>query len=305
MNISWNRLFSILAFILLISTTSCGQTAIATLAPTATPPATTTPAPTLQPSDSIRNVTVNGVERSYLLHIPPGVDGIHAVPVVFAFHGAGEQPATLQLSSGFNEVADNNRFVLAYPEGMGNTWNGGSKCCGYAVLNNIDDQAFVREMLSDLGTIVSVDTKRVYATGFSNGGVLSYRLACEMSDVFAAIAPVAGTLDHRPCQPQQPVSVLHVQGMADRTVPYEGGGPLGFSPLEEVIATWVDINGCPSSAKVDNPTDKITRSSYAPCKAGTAVEVYAIESGGHAWVSKYVYPLSETIWAFFAAHPKP
>ena len=304
----WNRLLSIFAFILLISITACGQTALATPAPveaTATLPATVTPAPTLQPSDSTRTVTVDGVERSYLLHIPPGVDSVHAVPLVFAFHGAGEQPTTMQLSSGFDEVADKGHFVLVYPEGLGNTWNGGGVCCGYALTNNIDDKAFVREMLSDLGTIVSIDAKRIYATGFSNGAILSYRLACEMSDVFAAIAPVAGTLDYSPCEPQQPVSVLHVQGMADRQVPADGGGQLGFPPLDQVIATWVDLNDCASSATVDNPIDKITHSTYSSCKAGTAVELYAIEAGGHAWVSKYVFPMSQTIWDFFAAHPKP
>jgi polyhydroxybutyrate depolymerase len=297
------NLFSIFAFILLISTTACGQTG--TLVPfeaTATP--TATPAPTLQPNEITRTVTVDGVERSYLLHIPPGVDAIHPLPVVFAFHGAGEQPATMQLATGFNEIADNNHFVLVYPEGLGNTWNGG-KCCGYAVTNNIDDEAFVREVLSDLGAIVSINPKRIYATGFSNGGILSYRLACDMSDVFAAIAPVAGTLTYSPCAPQQPVSILHVQGMADRTVPFEGGGTLNFPPLEQVIATWVDLNSCPSSATVDKPIEKITRSAYTPCKAGTAIEIYAVESGGHSWVSKYIYPLSETIWDFFAAHPKP
>lgn len=307
MKISWNCLFLILAFILLISTTACGQTATTTPAlveATATPTATATPAPTLQPSDSTRTVTVDGVERSYLLHIPPGLDSVHAVPLVFAFHGAGEQPEILQLSSGLDEVAANSRFVLVYPQGMGNTWNGGT-CCGYAVENNIDDNAFVREMLSDLGTIVSIDAKRIYATGFSNGGILSYRLACEMSDVFAAIAPVAGTLTHSPCEPEQPVSVLHVQGMADRVVPSEGGGALDFPPLEQVLATWVDLNGCTGSATVDNPIEKITHSAYATCEAGAAVELYAVEAGGHAWVSKYVFPMSQTIWDFFAAHPKP
>ncbi len=301
------RLFSIFAFMLLISTTACGQTASATPTPveaTATLAATATPAPILQPSEATRTVTVNGVERWYLLHIPPGVDNIHAVPLVFAFHGAGEQVTLLQLSSGLDEVSDKGGFVLVYPQGLGNTWNGGT-CCGYAVENNIDDEAFVREMLSDLGTIVSIDPKRIYATGFSNGGILAYRLACEMSDVFAAIAPVAGTLGYSPCEPQQPVSVLQVQGMADQAVPYAGGGPLDFPPLEEVIATWVDLNGCPTSATVDNPIEKITRSVYAPCEAGTAVELYAVEGGGHSWISKYVYPMSEIIWGFFAAHPKP
>jgi polyhydroxybutyrate depolymerase len=308
MKIFRHHLFSIFAFILLISTTACGQTASGTLTPveaTATPAPTATVAPTLQPSETTRKVTVDGVERSYLLHIPPGVDNLHAVPLVFAFHGAGEQPTTMQLSSSFDEVADKGHFVLVYPEGLGNTWNAGGKCCGYALINNVDDEAFVREMLSDLGTVVRIDTKRIYATGFSNGALLTYRLACDMSDVFAAIAPVAGTLAYSPCEPEQPVSVLHVQGMADRTVPYEGGGQLGFPPLEQVIATWVDINDCPSSPTVDNPIEKIKRSAYTPCKAGTAIEVYAVESGGHGWVSKYVYPLSETIWDFFAAHPKP
>ena len=135
--------------------------------------------------------------------------------------------------------------------------------------------------------------------------MLAYRLACNMSDVFAAIAPIAGTLEYSPCEPQQPVSVLHVHGLADGAVPYEGGGQLDFPPIEQVIATWVDLNGCPNSPTVDNPIEKITHTAYTACKDGTAVELYAIEAGGHAWVSKYIYPMSETIWDFFAAHPKP
>jgi len=262
-------------------------------------------ASSLQVGNSTRKVTVNGLERSYILHIPPGLDISQAVPLVFVFHGGGQEPAAIQFFSGLDEVADNGHFVLVYPEGVGYTWNAGGVCCGDALANNIDEAAFVREIISDLETVISIDAKQIYATGFSNGAILAYRLACQMSDVFAAIASVAGTMIYSPCQPRQPVSVMHIHGLDDSRVPYGGGGEFNLPSAEQTIATWVDLNDCPFSATVNNPIDKITHSAYISCKAGTAVELYAIESGGHGWVSEHVYPMSETIWDFFTAHPKP
>ena len=274
-----------------------------TLAPTATSSPTLTTAPTIQPSESEREVMVNDEERSYLLHIPPGLDRLHPVPVVMAFHGWGQEPATMQLETGFDDIADEVGFLIVYPEGIGGSWNAGT-CCGYASQENVDEPAFIREILSDLGTIVRVDAKRIYAAGFSNGGGLMYRLACEMPDTFAAIAAVAGAMLYSPCQPQQPISLIIVHGLADTEAPYTGGGELDVPPVEEVLKTWAQLDGCtdPPQAK----KEKIfTYSVYNSCNASAAVELYAIEAGGHSWPSKYVWPATETIWDFFAAHPKP
>src|SRR5215216_7507861 len=150
-------------------------------------------APTLEPGDSERQLTVDGMERSYLLHIPPGVDMDDPSPLVFAFHGAGSDPQEMASASEFSAVSDEAGFILIYPVGLEQTWNAGS-CCGSAVEKNIDEAAFVQQILADVEGIAKVDPKRIYATGFSNGGGMVYRLACEMSGTFAAVAPVAGSL---------------------------------------------------------------------------------------------------------------
>jgi polyhydroxybutyrate depolymerase len=205
--------------------------------------------------------------------------------------------------TGFDDIADTAGFLVVYPEGIGASWNAGT-CCGYAYETNVDEPAFIREILSDLGTIISVDTKRIYAAGFSNGGGLMYRLACEMSDTFAAVAPVAGALFYSLCQPQQPVSLIKVHGLADLVAPYTGGGEFEVPPVEEVIETWAQLNGCTGSPEVEKEK-VVTHTFYSSCNAGTAVELYTIEVGGHEWPSKYVWPTSQIIWDFFAAHPKP
>lgn len=286
---------------LLIILTSCSPT-LATSTATSIPP-TATPAPTPQPGDSERKLTVNGVERSYLLHIPPGLDSVQSVPVVFAFHEHFDDATSMQLLTGFNDISDKTGFLLVYPEGIGNSWNAGG-CCGAAATKNMDEAAFIRKILVDLRTIAKIDTRRIYAAGFSNGGALAYRFACEMSDTFAAVASVAGTLLSSPCQPSQPVALMEVHGLNDDLAPYEGGGDYDTPPVEDLIHTWAQLDGCTDSPQVDK--EKIfTHTAYASCKAGTAVELYAIEAGDHSWPSKYVWDVSQAIWDFFAAHPKP
>jgi polyhydroxybutyrate depolymerase len=298
----------ILRCLLMLSITSCSGVA-ATPIPTIIPTPTATISPTataspIQAGDSQRKLTVNGLERTYLLHIPPGLDSIHPVPVVLAFHGFGEQPADMQRFTGFTEIADKSGFLIVYPEGMALSWNA-DICCGYAFDNKIDEASFVRQIVSDLGTIAKVDPKRIYATGFSMGGPLVYKLACQMSDILAGIAPVAGVLAYSPCQPQEPVSVMHIHGGADIKVPYAGGGALHLPPVEQGISTWAKLDGCDNSPKVEKLQNIITHTSYTSCQAGTGVELYVVEPAGHMWPTKYIWPASQVIWDFFAAHPKP
>jgi polyhydroxybutyrate depolymerase len=254
--------------------------------------------------DLERKLTIHDVERSYLLHIPPGLDSTRSAPLLLAFHGAGDDPAEMQLLTGFNEIADQSGFGVAYPVGIGQSWNAGGKCCGEALTKNIDDVAFVRQLLSDLETLIRVDPKRVYATGFSNGGAFADRLACEMSDMFAAVASVAGILSYSPCKLQQPISVMHVHGMADSILPYEGGGSFEIRPVEEIMSNWAELNGCVDSPAVDNSMKTIKHIAYSSCQAGTTVELYAIEGTGHDWPSKDGWDTSQRIWDFFIAHPK-
>ena len=305
---------------LVISTAACGQNVVtptttplptATSIPTAAP--TATPAPTLQPGDSQRTLTVNGQERTYLLHIPPGLDGSQPVPVVFALHGFDNEIhfeiTDLQYSTGFSTIADANGFVVLYPSGVSGVWNAG-KCCGSASANNVDEPAFIRQILSDLGTIIKIDPKRIYAAGFSMGGMFSFALACQMSDIFAAVAPVAGALLYDPCKPSQPVSVLQVHGMKDTLVPYSGGvgnfmtGNIDFPSAEQGISTWAQLDGCTGSPQVEKQGTIGTHTFYTSCQAGSAVELYTLDGLGNNWPSQYVLPVSQLIWDFFKAHPK-
>jgi polyhydroxybutyrate depolymerase len=305
-------LFISISVALLSSTTACGKTApTPTTTPLATPTATIAAA-TLQPGDSERTLTVNGVERTYLLHIPPGLTAGQSEPLVFVFHGFTENASMIQQASGFNDVADKNGFIVVYPNGSGTSgslsWNA-SGCCGSALASNIDESAFVRQIISDLGSIAKIDPKRTYASGFSNGALLSYRLACEMSDTFAAVAPVAGVLLFSPCQPTQPVSIIDFHGLTDNVVPYAGGGTVPstgkpFPPVEQSLATWVNLDGC-SNAPTTDQSGLLTHTAYGSCKNGSAVELYTVQGIGHSWPSQYIVPASEIIWDFFKAHPKP
>jgi polyhydroxybutyrate depolymerase len=209
----------------------------------------------------------------------------------------------MQELTGFNDISEKAGFLVIYPEGIGSAWNAGT-CCGLAVTKNVDEAAFVRQILADLGANIELDTRRIYATGFSNGGALSYRLACEMSDTFAATAAVAGPLFTDPCRPSQPISVMDVHGLNDDLSPYKGGGDFNTTPVENVIHTWVQLDGCADSPQVEKE-NMITHTRYTSCKAGASVELYAIEGGAHVWPSKDVMDTSSIIWDFFAAHPKP
>jgi poly(3-hydroxybutyrate) depolymerase len=201
------HLLLILTFAILFSAVSCNQNhdlPAENLMPTVTPASTATPAPTLQPGDFERQLIVDGRERSYLLHVPPGLKGQQPVPVVFAFHGGGNIQGgafSMRLATGYNEIADLGNFLAVYPNGLGISWNAGD-CCGYALTENLDEVAFIRAMLLDLETIASLDPKRIYAAGHANGAALVFRLACEMADIFAAVAPVSGWMPASPCQPE-------------------------------------------------------------------------------------------------------
>lgn len=253
-------------------------------------------------SDSERKLTIGDLERSYLLHVPPGLNKSQPVPVVFAFHEHFDNASAMQQMTGFNAISDKGGFLVVYPEGIGSSWNVG-RCCGAAVTKNADETAFVQKILKDLRKVAKIDTKRIYVTGFSNGGALAYRFACEMSDTFAAIASVGGTLLSESCQPSQPVSVMDVHGLNDDVALYEGGGDLDIPPVEELFHTWAQLNDCAGTPQIEKD-EIITHTSYLSCKAGTVVELYTIAGGQHVWPTNEVLDTSQIIWDFFAAHPK-
>jgi len=211
-------------------------------------------------------------------------------------------------------LADRENFIAVYPQGTGRlvTWNAGN-CCGYAQSNHVDDIGFLRALIAKSETEYKIDRKRIYITGISNGAMMSYRAACEMADVVAAVAPVEGA-QNLDCKPSAPVSVIVFHGTADRLVPYNGGStPYQIGPnrtdssVAETVAFWVKENGCAPAAKHEDTTE-VRIDTYSGCKYGTGVALYTIPGGHHLWpgmpMSGVKLSATDVMWQFFAAHPK-
>jgi polyhydroxybutyrate depolymerase len=279
----------------------------------------------LGPGDHTRTLSVGGLERSYLVHVPKGYDPKKPAPVVLALHGAAMNGPTMAVFSGLNAKSDAAGFVVVYPSGTGTgpfrAWNAGG-FRGKMAERRADDVAFLGKVLDDLAAAVPFDAKRVYACGMSNGGMMCYRLAAELSDRVAAIAPVAGTMVLDECQPKRPVPVLHFHGTKDTFVPFETPqGKPGFMRLkgvEETVQTWVKLNGCevkPRTETLSKEGDelKVTRSTYGGGKNGSEVVLVVIDGGGHTWpgqqppvgfIGKSAGNVSanDLMWEFFRRH---
>jgi polyhydroxybutyrate depolymerase len=283
----------------------------------------------LGPGDHFRSVKVDGQERSYHLHIPPQYDANKPTPVILAFHGGGTNAPIMALSCGLTTKADDAGFIVVYPNGTGEgnlmlVWNSGGFRDPNA-RNRPDDVAFVEALLNDLATVANVDSKRVYATGMSNGGMMCYRLAAELSDRIAAIAPVSGTMSVNRCRPKRPVAVIHFHGTADKRVPFDGpdertGRFLSFKSVKETIRFWARLDGCPRKPEITDLPDSaddgttVKRTVYGPGKEGVEVIHYTIEGGGHTWPGRQ-WPVpwlgntsrdisaTDLIWEFFQKHP--
>lgn len=284
----------------------------------------------LDAGDHTRTLDVDQNSRVYTVHVPPSYNRAKPVPVVLVFHGGGSNVEQMVRFCGMNDKADKEGFVVVYPAGTGRlkrvlTFNGGN-CCGYAQRNNIDDVKFVRMLLDDLATVVSVDKKRVFATGMSNGGIITYRLASELSDRIAAIAPVAGPMGTATCKPKRPVPVMHFHGTDDDFAPFTGGKgrrsltKTNFYSVEHSIQAWIKANGCSKKPVVTaepNKTDDgmtVTRKTYGGGKNGSEVVLITIENGGHTWpgqkpirdfLGKSTTDISanDLMWEFFKKHP--
>ena len=283
--------------------------------------------------EGIHQITVDQTERHYILHVPRTVKTPAALVIVL--HGGGGSAQNAIAQSGFDAEADRRGFITAYPEGTDRsrpllnalgkpgflTWNAGG-CCGYAVEHGIDDVGFIRAMVADIAKAYPIDPKRIYATGLSNGGMMAYRLACEASDLVAAIGAVSAVIVVAPCEPRFPVSLIDIHGTADQNVPIDGGvGPKSstkypYPPVERSIAFFAAHDDCGKDPIVSVPAKTVTLRSYPLCTLGIAVDYYVIEGGGHAWPGgkRLLKRLDEPsraiaatplIWQFFATHPKP
>lgn len=274
----------------------------------------------------------DGLRRSYTVHVPAASSGKGRVPLVLVLHGGGGNADNAERMTGFSIKADQEGFIVAYPEGSGRfrgrvlTWNAGH-CCGYAMTHRIDDTGFIRALIDTLIRDYPIDPKRVFVTGMSNGGMMAHRLGRELPDRIAAIAPVVATLFGDENKPNEPVSALMINGLLDTSVPNAGGAPGGrfagawdgrpARPALDQLMFWAKANGCSNDTADDSARqdggDYIRW--QARCPAGVATELYVVKNTGHAWPGGQrgtaraddpgnAVRATDIIWAFFKAHGK-
>lgn len=274
-----------------------------------------------------REVALGAATRSYDLVVPDGLAAQPPAPLVLAFHGGGGRGAGMDKLSHFSQVAEREKFLVAFPDGLHRHWNDGRELGA----DDVDDVAFVRAILDDVAKLHPVDERRVYATGMSNGAVFCHYLALKLSDRIAAIAPVAGGIAKEldtAFAPKHPVAVLILQGRDDPLMPY-GGGTVARTrgeivPTERALALWREADGLKGAAKQTDLPDtdprdgcRVTQRRWTGGKAGTEVQILDFAGGGHTWSGgkPYLPPAfigktcrdvdaTEVIWAFFKAHPK-
>jgi len=275
-----------------------------------------------------------GFRRTYLLHLPEDYDAGAPLPLVVAIHGAFSGGKNLERRSGLSRLADRERFIVVYPNGIGlfgmlRHWNSGH-CCGKARKDGIDDVGFVTSVIEEVSRRLRVDTTRIYLVGYSNGGMLAYRIAAEKSEMIAAFSAVAATIGGKPKpdkpewvipRPEIPVPVVVFHGHADQNVPYdEVGGEQDRDKATSIsvtrsVAFWVERNGCdPDPTTLEEAAGRVVRQYWEGCDDGADVALYTLEGWKHDWpgtarTSKldeddpmYGFDAAEIIWDFLRRH---
>jgi polyhydroxybutyrate depolymerase len=277
-----------------------------------------------QEAEYTRNITLNGLKRSYTVYIPKALPK-GPVPVILAFHPLLGTSKDFAKTTNLSEQAGRLGFVVVFPQGYGRSWNAGD-CCGRAQKQGVDDVAFIRELLDDLASVVNVDSRRVFATGFSNGAKMAYRLACELSQRIAAIATVGAAISMSDftCNPKRPVPVLHFHGLEDEHAPFKGG-PSKEQPsavqqsVPGTIRLWLQRNSCANDTRLTYKKGAATCVTYLNCQKQAEVILCTIEGMGHVWpgytpprwMERWLGPGTHDISAtdfivnFFRAHPMP
>ncbi len=224
-----------------------------------------------------------GVTRRYDLLVPETADVTEPAPLVLNFHGLLGTPAQQAMFSQFDAAATEAGAIVAYPAGIGNSWNS-AQCCGDAFAQGVDDVGFARTVVAHVGLRSCVDPARVYAIGMSNGGHMAHLLACQAADLFAGAASVAGVLGLAPaaCKPARPISMLQFHGTGDNIVPYDGIGP-GYPNVRTMMEGWADRNGCAPVPNVTHEQGDSTCETWIACDDEVDVTLCTVDGGGHCW----------------------
>lgn len=254
-----------------------------------------------RPGDYTFTVNHDGLARKYRVHVPKGYDPALPTPVLFALHGGGGN-MDYQANDrryGLISASERDRFIAVFPNGYSKwrsgrfaTWDAGA-CCGDARDKHIDDVGFIRQVVEGVTRKLNVDRDRFFAAGMSNGGMMSYRLACELPDIFKAIAAVAGTDNTTRCQPKKPISILHIHAKNDDHVLFNGGAGPGafrdeskvteFTSVPSTVSKWVASNHCNPIPKRILEKPGAYCDLYSPCQANVRVQLCVTDTGAHSW----------------------
>lgn len=262
-----------------------------------------------------------GGDRPVVVHVPPGYVAGVAAPLVIMLHGYS---ATASIEEGylkFTAQSDARGFLYATPEGLVDTsgnhyWNATDACCDFNG-TMVDDSTYLNDLIKQIKAQYTVDPKRVFFIGHSNGAFMSYRMACEHADQIAAIASLAGAMptNMAKCTPTQPVSIVEIHGTNDTTIVY-GGGSIGansYPGATTTVSDWVTLDGCSATADTSSPAidlesslpgNETTVTKYATgCRPGGHAELWAINGGGH--IPGFSATFTSDVIDFLYAHPKP
>ena len=263
-------------------------------------------------------LSVDGIKRSYILYEPDGYTQ-KDLPLMIVLHGGLGNAESIMENSGMNDIANSGRFVVAYPNGVPGrfgfanrrTWNAGG-CCGRAAKNNVDDVKFLKEVIENIGTKISIDKRRVYVAGMSNGAMMAYRLAAEIPERIAAVIAVSGALTINDFDSAKNIPVMIIHGTEDENVPISGGSGamslagVSYRPLADTVKLIIRSRQC--LAPVDSTQNGRIRVSSYRCSKGAPVVVVVVIGGGHAWpggrrkryenTSDFSFSASKQSWEF-------
>ncbi len=263
----------------------------------------------------------DGITRTYSYHVPASYVPGQAVPLVLGLHGLGSSGDEFAEYRDFRPIADTAGFIMAHPDGS--TLLGGIRFWNYdnVLGSTVDDVGFLEALIDTIAAHYTVDPLRVYATGMSNGSFMCYALACR-SDRFAAVGGVTGSMStgmHDSCSPSYPTPVIHIHGTDDGTNPYAGTSTM--VGIEDLVAFWLDRNGCDSTPTVTpvpdlDPGDGAAAEHhlYTGGTDGHTVELFKVIGGGHTWPGSPMPGTSGNtcmdfdarleIWRFFSQHQR-
>lgn len=271
------------------------------------------------------SMSFDELERTYYVHLPSNYDSSIAYPLIFAMHGGGQLGYEgIEGQSQLSELSDSENFIVIYPEAVQTfgfrTWNAGD-CCPSATMLNTDDVGFINALLEKIKLELSINDKKVYAAGFSNGGAMAYKLANRYPDKFAAVSSVAGVLQDFPFNPMRKVPVIHFHSYQDLTAPYYGGfsdAPNINFEFPSVVETLLLIANNYSCGVIKETVFSDSSSydffRYSDCSGNVKIELYVSQDGEHTWPGGQAFPnldvtnhfnASGLMWDFFKNYELP